>query len=116
MSTIRERAAACVSLFVQCNQELMKMPSTHGRHQLDIVEDQHGRFRVWCGNLGALQSGHASLDWRLREADNIRSRISGVLADVDDDLRNCDIDFSLSARQWLTSARPCGPVGRAPAF
>lgn len=38
--------------------------------QLDqeSLEDEFGRFRVWSGNLGALQKGHSSLDYRLRDS------------------------------------------------
>lgn len=32
------------------------------------LEDEFGRFRVWSGNLGALQKGHSSLDYRLRDS------------------------------------------------
>lgn len=34
----------------------------------DSLEDEFGRFRVWSGNLGALQKGHSSLDYRLRDS------------------------------------------------
>ncbi|KZM21834.1 uncharacterized protein EKO05_0003127 [Ascochyta rabiei] len=40
------------------------------REQLDqeALEDEFGRLRVWSGNLGALQKGHSSLDYRLRDS------------------------------------------------
>jgi hypothetical protein len=40
------------------------------REQLDqeALEDEFGRFRVWSGNLGALQKGHSCLDYRLRDS------------------------------------------------
>ncbi|KAH6622381.1 hypothetical protein C7974DRAFT_398175 [Boeremia exigua] len=34
----------------------------------DALTDEFGRFRVWSGNLGALQKGHSSLDYRLRDS------------------------------------------------
>ncbi|KAJ4989340.1 hypothetical protein SVAN01_05065 [Stagonosporopsis vannaccii] len=34
----------------------------------ESLEDEFGRFRVWSGNLGALQKGHSSLDYRLRDS------------------------------------------------
>jgi len=34
----------------------------------DSLGDEFGRFRVWSGNLGALQKGHSSLDYRLRDS------------------------------------------------
>ena len=40
------------------------------KEQIDqeSLEDEFGRFRVWSGNLGALQQGHSSLDHRLRDS------------------------------------------------
>lgn len=42
----------------------------------DKLEWQLGRFNIWCGNLGALQSGKSSLDARLRESTVIRTNLS----------------------------------------
>jgi len=48
----------------------------------DISEDNGGRFRVWIGNLGALQlpKSTKSLDYRLRSAAYIRT---GVLTGLE---------------------------------
>lgn len=46
---------------------------------LSSVEAQVGRFRVWCGNLGALQQAHHSLDYRLRDAATMKSNVSKLL-------------------------------------
>ena len=39
------------------------------------LDCEHGRYKIWCGNLGALQRGHASLDARLRESLVVRKTI-----------------------------------------
>nr|XP_036589454.1 ankyrin repeat protein [Colletotrichum truncatum]KAF6801459.1 ankyrin repeat protein [Colletotrichum truncatum] len=41
--------------------------SSKGNLQLHVVNNQRARFKIWATNLGALQSGRASLDFRLME-------------------------------------------------
>ncbi|KAF2262756.1 hypothetical protein CC78DRAFT_498061, partial [Lojkania enalia] len=54
------------------------------------VEDQAGRYRIWAGNLGALQrlSLTSSLDHRLRESPKVAIQIQDLLNDLKDALRN----------------------------
>jgi len=46
------------------------------------VEECNGRFRVWSGNIGAHQTGKSSLDYRLRDASHIKTRVLGLLKDL----------------------------------
>ncbi|RBQ77989.1 hypothetical protein FVER14953_09429 [Fusarium verticillioides] len=39
------------------------------------LENENIRFKMWAGNLGAHQSGPASLDHRLREAPHIQEQV-----------------------------------------
>lgn len=69
MSSLRLATAANVRAF----QSLTDAFSTsQGKWETLIdggaLEDEIGRFRVWAGNLGALQKGHSSLDYRLRDS------------------------------------------------
>ncbi|KAF4440843.1 hypothetical protein FACUT_3161 [Fusarium acutatum] len=41
--------------------------------------DTTWKFRIWCGNLGALQTGYSSLDSRLRESALMHKNISQLL-------------------------------------
>ena len=43
------------------------------------IQGQAGKLRVWCGNLGALQIGYSSLDYRLRESSVMQSTVSKLL-------------------------------------
>ncbi|KAG5766646.1 hypothetical protein H9Q72_005310 [Fusarium xylarioides] len=43
------------------------------------IKIQLGKFRVWCGNLGALQTGYSSLDYRLRESVLMHKNVSQLL-------------------------------------
>jgi hypothetical protein len=63
MAAIRLGTAANVRGF----QELLDAPSaTSFALDREALLDDLGRFRVWSGNLGALQKGHSSLDGKLR--------------------------------------------------
>ncbi|KAG8525716.1 uncharacterized protein KY384_000476 [Bacidia gigantensis] len=58
--------------------------------------DEHGRFNVWAGNIGARQNGRASLDFRLREAEHIKDQVVSLLRylseTLDDDSESSDED------------------------
>nr|KMM69693.1 meiosis-specific serine/threonine-protein kinase mek1 [Coccidioides posadasii RMSCC 3488] len=43
------------------------------------VENQYDRLKLWSGNLGALQTGRASLDFRLRESTVVRMNVLKLL-------------------------------------
>lgn len=44
-----------------------------------LWEDELGRLRVWAANIGAHQTGQSSLDYRLREASNIKDQTLRIL-------------------------------------
>ncbi|KAF4996931.1 hypothetical protein FDECE_12254 [Fusarium decemcellulare] len=46
---------------------------------LSTIENELGRLRIWCGSLGALQTGYASLDYRLRESTVMQTNILKLL-------------------------------------
>ncbi|KAK4186118.1 WD40-repeat-containing domain protein [Podospora australis] len=50
------------------------------------LRNQRDRFRVWAGNLGALQHGRASLDFRLRESSLMRITVLKLLTQLKDAL------------------------------
>lgn len=49
--------------------------------------DELGRLRVWAANIGAHRTGRISLDFRLRDAPHIRTRIQGLLNDLEENIR-----------------------------
>lgn len=57
-------------------------------HLIDYegLQDEIGRFRVWSGNLGALQKGHSSLDYRLRDSPLLSSNALKFLKDLEDNI------------------------------
>jgi hypothetical protein len=92
---LRIAAAVCWKLFERCNKV---SPSHLGRN--------YGRFKVWCGNLGVRQGGHASLDWRLKDDDVMENEVFSMLTDLEDDLQQGK-PSRLSIPPWvlLTSVR-----------
>jgi hypothetical protein len=44
-----------------------------------VINDELGRFRLWCGNVGAHRRGRGSLDYKLREASHIRDQVIELL-------------------------------------
>ena len=46
------------------------------------IEECNGRFRVWSGNIGAHQTGKGSLDYRIRDASHIKTRVLRLLEDL----------------------------------
>uniref|UniRef100_A0A093VD80 Serine/threonine-protein phosphatase n=2 Tax=Talaromyces marneffei PM1 TaxID=1077442 RepID=A0A093VD80_TALMA len=53
------------------------------------VEDQFARFSLWTANIGVFASGRASLDHRLREAQEVHEVITGLLEVLDDRIQEC---------------------------
>jgi len=51
---------------------------------LTTVEEGQSRFKAWAINIAALQRGHlrSSLDFRLKDATEIRTRILKVVKDL----------------------------------
>lgn len=67
MSSLRLATASNVRAFQTLSNAIS---ATEGNWTIDreSLEDEFGRFRVWSGNLGALQQGHSCLDYRLRDS------------------------------------------------
>lgn len=91
---LRSVAMSCWRLFEQCNTSSLVylqsgVPS-------DTVTYDYGRFRIWCGNLSVRQGGHASLDWRLRDAEAMEATIFTMLKDLEDDLQQCGYRESIT--------------------
>lgn len=59
------------------------------------IEDQLSRFRIWCGNLGALHGlpATSSLDYRLRELPRVAHQIHDLLSDLRDITREGNVQL-----------------------
>ena len=54
-------------------------PDSSSRMHFASITDEIGRYNVWAGNVGAHQHGRSSLDYRLRDASQIREEFVKVL-------------------------------------
>jgi hypothetical protein len=69
------------SLLAQFVEEAPKDPPTHAR-----ILNESERFDAWGRNLGLFQGGHASLDYRFRDAPRVFEFARRLLRDLDDTL------------------------------
>jgi hypothetical protein len=83
MSAIRLGTAANVRGFHDLLDELHK---TSPAPDHETLQDEFGRLRVWSGNLGALQKGHSSLDYRLRDSPLLSSNVLKLLHELKENL------------------------------
>ncbi|KAM5347355.1 hypothetical protein ACJ41O_010360 [Fusarium nematophilum] len=109
----------------QCYQDFQDVIDNLGQAAADhliqlpltSIESQFGKFRVWCGNLGALQSGFSSLDYRLREATIMHMNVTELLRQLDSALFECMSPQSPSQFQKFQQALGNAVItGRRPPF
>ncbi|KAF6818479.1 ankyrin repeat protein [Colletotrichum sojae] len=48
-----------------------------------VAKNQHDRFKLWAGNLGALNSGRASIDFRLMDSALMQNTVLKFLEDLE---------------------------------
>lgn len=84
-------AATIARLCIDCQQHFETVShalelSNERKHQDKlsnaIIEDELGRFRIWASNIGALNIGRASLDYRLRDAEYLYQNVKSLLEDL----------------------------------
>jgi hypothetical protein len=81
MTTLRAATESCIRDFaVVCHG--LEQHACLDTFSRDDIEEAFGRFRVWTRNLGALAKGHSALDWRLRDADVMRSTVLSLLVEI----------------------------------
>ena len=88
-SPIAESSCRCQQLFDRLSSLLHDNRSGYLISPAAIL-DELGRFRLWANNIGAFLriDYRNSLDFRLREASKIRSRIVEFLGDLAEALEN----------------------------
>ena len=53
------------------------------------IAAEEERFRLWARTLGLFQTGHASLDYRVRDASFIKATLTDLLLELQDHVQNC---------------------------
>jgi len=95
-TSIFDLANNSLQLFGQLSTELDAHPTP--LMPLDAMESERTRFKVWCGNLGALQQSFASLDYRLRDAPVMLSNVTKLLQQLQSNLSESESPSFFSAR------------------
>jgi hypothetical protein len=77
----------CMRSFDELIESLASCPEEIRRDMSSrIIEHEFGRFKIWCGNLGALQRGRSSLDARLRGSILMRDTVMKFLGQLKESL------------------------------
>jgi hypothetical protein len=77
---ISTHVGACLAIFGVAHDSII-LAEARIRQKLPpgVLGDELGRFKLWCGNVGAHRKGRGSLDYKLREASHIRNQIVELL-------------------------------------
>lgn len=54
------------------------------------VNAENERFRLWASSLGLYATGHASLDYRIRDAQVVRDSLADLMTELKEHLENCE--------------------------
>ena len=68
----------CMSKFAYVTASVFSVENTWIANVL--WQDEFGRFKIWAANIGAHQTGHLSLDFRLRDASSVREQVLRVFS------------------------------------
>src|SRR6266480_863288 len=96
VSHIASHGKACVRHF---DQLCTLFEDQERQAEFDIshlqVCDAYGQFKIWAGNIGALQSiqSASSLDYRLREVPKVSKQVGALLEDLDEALEDSMQNF-----------------------
>ncbi|KAH8749410.1 hypothetical protein F5882DRAFT_488661, partial [Hyaloscypha sp. PMI_1271] len=75
------------------------------------VGDSYGQFKIWAGNIGALQpiQSASSLDYRLREVPKVSKQVVTLLQDLDESLEDVIAIASGERENRVSSPVPIDP-------
>jgi hypothetical protein len=108
MSALRLATAANVRAFHSLSDALS---TSDGSWTIDAeaLEDEVGRFRVWSGNLGVLQKGHSSLDYRLRDSPLLSGNTLKLLEELSDNVNEAYAVVSGARLPYEAQTKPEEP-------
>lgn len=83
-TTITQLGLECQRQFLTLKKALQNVNGGESEYVLPTtaIEDELGRFRVWASNIGAMTSGQASMDYRVRNAGYLRESVKSLLEDL----------------------------------
>ena len=84
MTTFAKIVFLCMQSFSHMTEALAAGAEEHRELMPpEKIEIELGRFKIWSGNLGALQVGRSSLDFRLREASEMQTNVMKLLSKLE---------------------------------
>jgi hypothetical protein len=87
-SSILTVARSCVELFERSGQVDEVAAEKTACDVEQFLDNQAGRFRILASNLGIFASGHASLDYRLRDSPYVTNLMISQLLGLQRHLHN----------------------------
>ena len=86
---LRTSSKIILELFQNLTEALQDSSSPDYRHDMPIrdLDNEFQRFRLWASNLGVFALGHASLEYRFRDASALKSWALDALNEILDQLR-----------------------------
>lgn len=99
--------SACLQAFAQVQRSLSTTSADFSTQiSSSALQDEVGRLRVWAANIGALQKGHSSLDYRLREASLVRENVLKLLKELHSALQEGEYFSTLWKSPLISVSKP----------
>ncbi|RSL93976.1 hypothetical protein CEP52_012941 [Fusarium oligoseptatum] len=86
--------------FKALSDAMWDITEDNGFPSKDRISTEHQRFILWAQSLGLSQVGHASLDYRVRDASVVKASLADLLTELGDHLENL-ASILLGSRQPL---------------
>jgi hypothetical protein len=87
MDDIGALSTSCVRSFDTLTRSLPTSSDEFKKQMVPrAIDNEYARFKIWAGNLGALQRGRSSLDARLRDSVVLRAAVLKFLGQLQDSL------------------------------
>lgn len=80
--TVRSCMRAFQSLSAAVLEASEQQDHSLGEMNSEWAKDKFDRFKLWSQNIGAHRSGRSSLDYRLRDASNLKKQAIDLVGDL----------------------------------
>ncbi|XPS98962.1 hypothetical protein M3J09_008149 [Ascochyta lentis] len=90
----------CARGFLSLANELKKSPKFAAQVPPAAIQDEFDRFKLWTGNIAAHRKGHRSLEYRLRDAANLREDTHNVLKALSCALKDASAIVQFQRKSW----------------
>lgn len=85
-NSIAKRVRSCMRAFQLLLAAILEASEQQdhslGEMSSEWAKDKFDRFKLWSQNIGAHRTGRSSLDYRLRDASNLRKQAIDLVGDL----------------------------------